>query len=184
MKRRKRGFTLIELIITVAILGVLAAIALPQYQRYVMRARQAEAYTILGVIRNQQYAFFAEYSCFASTEQMPMGPPAPAALPWTSMATGFTLPCMTPFLSFDDLGAQPSQDRLYFVYQCSAQIGAVVMSTNEFTCSAQGDLDGDGNIVEFVYCTDIDLDGVGINSPSGAACNFPYDVVRVSAGLY
>lgn len=46
-----KGFTLIELIITVAIVGILASIAIPSYQNYVARAQTAEALALLGALK-------------------------------------------------------------------------------------------------------------------------------------
>ncbi|CAG2127551.1 type IV pilin protein [Cupriavidus plantarum] len=53
-----RGFTLIELMITVMIIGVLATIAIPSYQQYVQRARRTEAKSAMMRIMGAQERFF------------------------------------------------------------------------------------------------------------------------------
>jgi type IV pilus assembly protein PilA len=49
--KAQKGFTLIELMIVVAIIGILAAIAIPQYQNYVTRARWADNNTIIAPVK-------------------------------------------------------------------------------------------------------------------------------------
>jgi len=65
-RRGKAGFTLIELMIVVIIVGVLAAAAVPIYTSYVKRAYVTEAEASLGAIRTAQIAYFAEHSVFAT----------------------------------------------------------------------------------------------------------------------
>lgn len=65
-RRGKAGFTLIELMIVVIIVGVLAAAAVPIYTSYVKRAYVTEAEASLGAIRTAQIANMAENSVFAA----------------------------------------------------------------------------------------------------------------------
>jgi type IV pilus assembly protein PilA len=60
-KRKEKGFTLIELMIVVAIIGILAAIAIPNFLRYQAKAKQSEAKTNLGGIYTSEIAYKAEY---------------------------------------------------------------------------------------------------------------------------
>lgn len=60
-----RGFTLIELMVVLIIVGVLATLGVSQYGRTVERSRQAEATSILGALRGAQIRFQAESSSSA-----------------------------------------------------------------------------------------------------------------------
>jgi type IV pilus assembly protein PilE len=58
--KRQRGFTIIELMITVAIIGFLAVIALPAYNDYVQRAKLTEAFTALSDFRVRMEQFYQD----------------------------------------------------------------------------------------------------------------------------
>ena len=66
MKKTQSGFTLIELMITVAIIGILAAIAYPSYQNYTKQTRRSDAQIALTQAANQQERYFTECNIYTS----------------------------------------------------------------------------------------------------------------------
>lgn len=91
MKRAARGFTLVEIMITVAIVGILTAVALPSYRDYVVRARLTEAFSGLSAAQPVAEQLWSNTRSFAT-----LGTVVPRILPADTPTFTFTASNATP----------------------------------------------------------------------------------------
>lgn len=68
--KKEKGFTLIELLVVVAIIGILAAIAIPQFAAYRVRAFNSAAVSDLRTIATGEEAYFVDNETYATSAQL------------------------------------------------------------------------------------------------------------------
>jgi type IV pilus assembly protein PilA len=119
--RREQGFTLVELMIVVVIIGILAAIAIPQFLKFQLRSKTSEANQIIGGIHSVQEGFSSKWAYYGE-----FGPQPPGAIPTGPKNAWQSCPDNT--LGHCNLGYQP-QGRTYFQYAVAADPGGTAFFT-------------------------------------------------------
>ena len=127
---QEKGFTLVELMIVVAIIGILAAIAIPNFRNYQMKAKSAEAKTNIGSIRTSLEAYEAEYDTFLGNLSYP-GVAMGTKTTWTTTDANAA--------NFSVMGFNPS-GQVYFGYTING-------TTTNFEIVGTADIDSDGAVV-------------------------------------
>ena len=93
LQKSQKGFTLIELMIVVAIIGILAAVAIPQYGDYTEKTKLSKAATVANILKNQVAQYFSENGeCPATNADLQTfaGTAAVSAVPVPGIVTAWT----------------------------------------------------------------------------------------------
>ena len=188
----QKGFTLIELMIVVAIIGILAAIAIPNFIKFQARSKQSEAKANLKAIFTAQKAFFQEKDRFSSlTGEVGFEPERNNRYAYFLAASGTiedrTNSVIAQASTYTGIqvdvfkyGAPFSQT--YSATACSSVPGIAPPPTPSFVATAQGNIDADATMDQWSIASDSRVFAgasnctADANNPSGEPANDLNDV--------
>ena len=161
---KKRGFTLIELMIVVAILGILAAVAIPAFINYMKRAKTSEALTGVNKIFEGAVAYFAEGGGELNVSTVSSDACIPSTQAWTPTGS----PSSKEFIAdptdweTDTWGKLNfgMADNHYYQYSFATTASGCSLTSATIYANAQGDLDDDSKYSLFSRVGVIESGGI------------------------
>lgn len=123
LNRREHGFTLIELVVVLAILGILIALAVPRYLGARKKAYKAEADNVLQEAKTLEWAYYQQYNLFDTTGNN-IGLVTPGGMHWFSPnITGTSNTMVTIIMSGSLSPLAPADMVSIFLYSDGASAG-------------------------------------------------------------
>jgi type IV pilus assembly protein PilA len=124
--RRQEGFTLVELMVVVAIIGLLSAVAIPNFKKYQAKSKVSEAKLALSAVYMAQTTFFSDFNVFAGCLSYMGYFPAPEVAT-RYYSVGFNVATNVPASAYS-----AASNAGLIVTDCSQNIAAASASNNYF----------------------------------------------------
>ncbi len=150
LRRSNAGFTLIELMVVAAIIGILSAIAIPNFLLFQVKGKTAEAKVNIAAIHTAEETYLAEFGSYVGAAVSPAAAwPRTAKIPFVDAgAVG---------ANFGALGWAP-EGEVFFSYGVSF----APATPDAYTISATADIDGDSVTQAWGYVKEIGTSGAGL----------------------
>ncbi|MBC8187836.1 MAG: prepilin-type N-terminal cleavage/methylation domain-containing protein [Proteobacteria bacterium] len=150
IRKSNKGFTLIELMIVVAIIGILAAIAIPNFLRFQLKSKSSEGKVNIAAIRTAEESYLAEFGVYIAATASPAVAATTQKVPFVDAGVAGT--------NFDTLGWAP-EGQVFFQYVSAIGAGATVSA---YSISAQADIDGEGTPQTWGYVKPVTGTAAGV----------------------